>query len=185
MKKVILLLVVFVFTFPLLSIAADSVTPIAPQVAPRNIVRQIQWLADRAQINDLMLSFARALDSRDATAYANNFTADGVVIVHDPSDLTNIITLHKADMPAALQYSLWDVFTATHHIMTNTQIYITGNTATARVYLHAAHVRDNNPNDHWDAGGWYDCNYVRTRLGWKFTRVEMTAVVWAGPSVTE
>jgi SnoaL-like domain len=70
-------------------------------------------------------------------------------------------------------------YAATHHISTNHQIRIAGDQADSRSYLQAVHIAGK-PTDHWTAGGWYDCRYVRTDQGWKFARVKLTAVWLAG-----
>ena len=70
-------------------------------------------------------------------------------------------------------------YTATHHISSNHQITIDGDNAHSRSYLQGVHVGPK-PAEHWTAGGWYDCRYVRTSEGWKFARVRLTCVWLSG-----
>jgi 3-phenylpropionate/cinnamic acid dioxygenase small subunit len=142
---------------------------------------KIQWLVDRALISDLLFSFARALDTRDVDTYINNFTEDGVLELQDPkSDKGEMLVIPRAGMPAQLGRT-FEMYRATHHISSNHQITINGDTAASRSYFQAVHIRET-PFDHWDAGGWYDCEYRRTEDGWKFTHVKLTAVWILGES---
>lgn len=144
------------------------------------LAERIQWLVDRAQIGDLLFSFARALDTKDAAGYVDNYAEGGILELPDPTSSTGeVVTVARDGMMDFVQKGLLEAYGATHHMSTNHQITITGDTAISRSYLHVAHVRDN-PFDHWDAGGWYDCSYVRTSEGWKFTHVKLTAVWLAG-----
>jgi hypothetical protein len=65
----------------------------------------------------------------------------------------------------------------------NHQITIEGDTAVSRSYLQAVHVGAR-PSEHWDAGGWYDCSYRRTDVGWKFVHVKLTAVWLSGDAAS-
>ncbi len=142
----------------------------------KTLADQVQWLVDRAQISDLLFSFAQSLDTRDYRAYQHNYTEDGILELPDPSGGT--ITLTRDQLLEAVPRSLGR-YNATHHLSANHQITVAGDSATSRSYLQAVHVSAT-PFDHWDAGGWYDCQYRRTASGWKFTRVSLTAVWLTG-----
>jgi len=136
---------------------------------------KINWLMDRARISDLLFSFARAIDSKDADAYVANFADNGVVEIPDPNSATGeMIVISRDRMRETLTKGVFG-FTATHHLSANHQIEIDGDTATSRSYLQAVHVGES-PFDHWDAGGWYDCSYRRVDGQWKFVHVRLTAV---------
>jgi ketosteroid isomerase-like protein len=139
---------------------------------------KVQWLVDRALISDLLFSFARALDTRDFDAYVNNFTEDGTLeLPTPPPGSGSSIILQRDQLLDTLQGL--KKFSKTHHISTNHQITIDKDAASSHSYLQAVHVGAS-PFDHWDAGGWYDCQYRRTPEGWKFTRVKLTEVWLAG-----
>jgi hypothetical protein len=140
-----------------------------------SLAQRIQWLVDRAEISELLYSFARSLDTKDAAAYVNNYVEGGVLQLPDPTS-DAYVTVTRDRMLEFVQKGIVETYPATHHISTNHQITVTGDTATSTSYLHAVHVREI-PFDHWDAGGWYDCSYVRTPEGWKFTRARLS-VVW-------
>jgi hypothetical protein len=141
---------------------------------------KVQWLVDRALISELLFSFARALDTKDVNAYINNYADGGFLELPDPTSATGeTIVVTRDIMAGFVGNGLVKAYAATHHISTNHQITITGDTATSRSYLQAVHVRTT-PSDHWDAGGWYDCKYIRTPDGWKFTHVKLTALWMTG-----
>jgi hypothetical protein len=145
-----------------------------------SLAKKIQWLVDRAQISDLLFSFARSLDTKDAASYVSNYAEGGILELPDPTSSTGeFVTVSRDKMLEFVQKGLIESYSGTHHMSTNHQITVTGDTAVSRSYLQAVHVRES-PFDHWDAGGWYDCNYVRTPEGWRFTRVKLTAVWLAG-----
>jgi len=135
-------------------------------------VAQLQWLVDRAGIGDLLHRFARTLDTRDFSAYVDLYDEDGVIELPQPKGGT--WTMTRAQMSTKVPLSLAR-YSATHHISSNHEIEIRGDSATSRSYLQAVHVGPR-PSEHWDAGGWYDCRYRRTPSGWKFVHVRLTAV---------
>jgi hypothetical protein len=139
---------------------------------------QVRWLVDRAAISDLLYSFARALDTRDYRTYVDNYADGALLELPDPVTPGATIVLRKEQMLEAVPRSLGR-YRATHHISANHQIRVDGDRATSVSYLQAVHVRET-PMDHWSAGGWYECDYLRTSQGWKFSRVRLSAVWLSG-----
>jgi hypothetical protein len=141
---------------------------------------KVQWLVDRALISELLFSFAQALDTKDVDTYINNYAEGGSLELPDPTSTTGeTLVVSRERMKEFVGNGIVKVYAATHHISTNHQINIMGDIATSRSYLQAVHVRDT-PSDHWDAGGWYDCKYIKTPNGWKFTHVKLTALWMTG-----
>jgi uncharacterized protein YceH (UPF0502 family) len=146
-----------------------------PRPTIESLQQQVRWLVDRAEISELLHSFARALDTRDFAAYAANYAEDGHIEL--PT-----FSMSRAEMLDKVPKSLAR-YSATHHMSCNHQITVTGDTAASRSYLQAVHVGAT-PTEHWDAGGWYDCLYRRTVDGWKFVHVKLTAVWRNGDATT-
>jgi len=145
-----------------------------------SLSEKVQWLVDRALISELLFSFAQALDTKNVDAYVNNFAKDGVLELPDPASSTGeVLIIPRNRLEEFVRRGIATAYRATHHISANHQITIAGDTAMSRSYLQAVHVGAT-PLDHWDAGGWYDCNYIRTPDGWKFTHVKLTAVWLTG-----
>jgi SnoaL-like domain len=64
-------------------------------------------------------------------------------------------------------------------------IEVDGDRARSRSSLLAVHVLDeSDPGVHADIGGFYDCEYVRTDEGWKFSRVKISVSWRAGADLT-
>lgn len=143
-----------------------------------DLASKVQWLVDRAHISELLHSFARALDTRDFAAYADNYDVDGVIELPQPTSRGSTWTMRRDEMLEKVPRSLGR-YSATHHISSNHQITIAGDSASSRSYLLAVHVGAT-PSEHWDAGGWYDCTYRRTAAGWKFVHVKLTPIWIAG-----
>jgi ketosteroid isomerase-like protein len=138
---------------------------------PDDPADQLRWLVDRALISDLLIDFARRVDSHDQAGYAANFTPDAVLDM--PFGL-----FEGRDKIAAMRGPAPPM--GTHHLSTNHMIELDGDLASSRTYLQATHIADvSDPHKFWQAGGWYDCEFARTSEGWKFTRVKLT-VRWAG-----
>jgi ketosteroid isomerase-like protein len=130
----------------------------------------LQRLVDRAEISDLLLAFARALDTRDWDAYADTFAEDGEFRIFDQ------VRSGREELAAGPARDLTR-FDRTQHFSTNHVIEVDGDRATAQSYLLAIHVPDAAKLDvHADIGGAYRCDCVRTAGGWRFRRV--TIEVW-------
>lgn len=73
-------------------------------------------------------------------------------------------------------------FETTHHMSTNLEISLRGDdTAAVRAHLVARHVRKaSDPTEHFDIGGYYDAEVVRTDRGWRFRRFDFSLVWIAG-----
>lgn len=137
---------------------------------------KVQWLVDRAQISDLLCNFASCLDARDFHGYAANFVDGGYVELPEPTSTTGAtFRMRKEQMPQLMPHGLGK-YSATHHISSNHQMVVEGDTASSRSYLQAVHV-GKTPFEHWTGGGWYDCTYRRTSEGWKFVSVKLN-VLW-------
>lgn len=137
--------------------------PVNPPADPGT---QLQWLVDRAAINDLLIDFGRALDDKDWEGYAANYTEDGELSI-----TPTVAHTGRTGMAEFVAASLGN-FAGTHHLSSNYAITIDGDTATTRSYLLAAHIFDaDEPGRHADAAGWYRCTLQRTAEGWRFRKV--------------
>jgi ketosteroid isomerase-like protein len=143
---------------------------------PSSPEQQLRWLVDRAQISDLLVEFARALDERDWAAYAATYTHDGVL--ERPG-------MFRFEGRTALRAGVEDGlgrFAGTWHLSANHAIELDGDEARTRSYLHGiCLVAPASPERHVDAGGWYDCALRRTAEGWRLATVQLNEN-WAGPA---
>jgi hypothetical protein len=137
--------------------------------APPSVEGQVRWLVDRAQIGDLLVEYARLVDTKDFDTLTGYFVDGGKLVLP-------FFTLSKEEIaPRSLEGLA--PYVATHHLSANHAITIDGDTASSRSYLQAVHVPDGDDLDrHGDVGGWYDCTYRRTPEGWRFVEVNLTFV---------
>jgi ketosteroid isomerase-like protein len=137
-----------------------------------SLEHDVRWLKDRAEISELLHSFAYALDSQDIKTYAANFTDDGVLefpqlTITGPGAIFEHVSAQFN--PSRVR--------ATHHISANHQIEIDGDRARSRSYFIALHVPANGTEDGvWSSRGWYENQYRRTAEGWRFTHVALRSV---------
>jgi ketosteroid isomerase-like protein len=113
-------------------------------------VSQLQWLVDRAQISDVLVEFARALDPRNGRAYLALYAEDGV------RELPGGLRIQGAEQLAAgVQYTLGP-YHALWHRSANQAIELDGDVARTRSYLMTVHRHDGDPDRHATGAGWCD-----------------------------
>ena len=148
-----------------------------PAPSPTNTEAQIAWLTDRAQIHDLLLAYARCLDTRNWRACAGLLVDDGRVLWPHGS-------ITKDQLAASVE-TILEPFERTHHVYTNISIEIDGDTARTNHYLQSTHIKSANaPSKHADVGGWYDNLCRRTQDGWRLEQIDLT-FVWSAGDVFE
>ncbi|MGQ0719175.1 MAG: nuclear transport factor 2 family protein [Pseudonocardiales bacterium] len=135
---------------------------------PGDPERRLADLLDRQDISALLVRFARCLDTKDFTGYADCYAPEGVL------QLPGGGHEGRAGMADYVERDLGG-YVATHHVSANHEIEIDDDTARARSSLHATHVRSTE-DDFWSVGGWYDTTLRRTPEGWRFTRVSINPV---------
>lgn len=134
----------------------------------------VAWLKDRALIIDLLFQFATALDSKDWQGYADLYAHDGVLSL----PWGEVVT--KEGLAASTENNL-SKFKATHHMSTNQQVFLDGDTATSVSYTQATHVFPPELNrEHFVGGVRYDCSFRREDGVWKFTRVTLNPIWTTG-----
>lgn len=134
---------------------------------------QLRGLLDRAQIHDLLARFVHCLDRRDFAGYAALFTEDGMLRLPGSQ--------HRGRAGLA-EFVAADLgrYHRTHHMSTNHEVDITGDTAASRSSLHAVHMRSaDDPTDWWSVGGWYEHSYRRVAGVWLIETVDVTPA-WLG-----
>jgi len=147
------------------------------------LAQQVAYLMDRTAISDLLFAFARAIDTKDWDGYANLFTEDGVVEI--PVKRPDGTPVRHEGRKGLAQFVSGDAnrpglgrFLYTHHLSSNHQVAIDGDTATTTSYAQCIHRFDENPSNVWELGGWYSCSLRRTAdAGWRFTKVHLD-MIW-------
>jgi 3-phenylpropionate/cinnamic acid dioxygenase small subunit len=133
-----------------------------------------RYLRDRLEINDLLTRYAWAIDDKDWDTLDTVFTPDA----HIDYTATGGIAGSLAEIKPWLAESL-AAFPATQHLLSNSQVTITGDTATARtaVYNPMGAATREGPLHFFFMGGIYADQMVRTAAGWRI-RQRVEHLVW-------
>ena len=127
-------------------------------------------LRDRLAIDDFLVRYAWSIDTKDFDALDTVFTPDA----HIDYTATGGIAGSLAEIKPWLAESL-AAFPATQHLLSNSQVTIDGDRATARtaVYNPMGAATREGPLHFFFMGGVYADEMVRTPAGWRISqRVE-------------
>ena len=131
----------------------------------------LTWLIDRAQVHDLLLAYARCVDTKDWDSFADLFAPEGELV-------TPFGSIGHDQLARAIE-SMLRPFGATHHMFANIGIEIDGDIARSNHYLQATHLPDPTVTGaHAVIGGWYNNTYRRTDNGWRFVTIDLS-FVWS------
>ena len=122
---------------------------------------------DRRQLQNVMLSYAAAVDDRDMARYRACF-ADDVEIVGFGEAVVN-----GADTWTASVESQLEAFSATQHLMSPQLATVSGDVASARTDVQALHVLKDGDGAMFTLWATYLTNFIRTADGWKIARHEL------------
>ena len=122
---------------------------------------------DRSQLQDVMLSYAAAVDDRDMARYRACFAEDAEIVGFGDETVTG------ADAWTASVESQLDAFSSTQHLMSPQLASITGDTASARTDVQALHVLKDGNGAMFTLWATYLTDFVRNDDGWKISRHEL------------
>lgn len=122
---------------------------------------------DRRQLQDVMLSYAAAVDDRDMARYRACFAEDAEIVGFGEETVTG------ADAWTASVESQLDAFSSTQHLMSPQLAAITGDTASARTDVQALHVLKDGNGAMFTLWATYLTDFVRKEDGWKISRHEL------------
>ena len=122
---------------------------------------------DRRQLQDVMLSYAAAVDDRDMARYRACFAEDAEIVGFGEETVTG------ADAWTASVESQLDAFSSTQHLMSPQLASITGDTASARTDVQALHVLKDSNGAMFTLWATYLTDFVRKDDGWKISRHEL------------
>ena len=122
---------------------------------------------DRRQLQDVMLSYAAAVDDRDMARYRACFMDDVEIVGFGEA------TIRGADAWTTSVESQLEAFSSTQHLMSPQLATISGDTASARTDVQALHVLKNSDGATFTLWATYLTDFVRVSDGWKITRHEL------------
>lgn len=120
----------------------------------------LQTLADRIEITDLLTRYAHAVDSKDWTLYRTVFTADAHIDYESAGGV-------KGDLETVANWLEQTMvgFPMTQHLVSNIDVKLDGDAATVRAMFYNP-MRMLNDKQFF-CGGWYNHQLVRTADGWR------------------
>ena len=122
---------------------------------------------DRRQLQDVMLSYAAAVDDRDMSRYRACFADDVEIVGCGDAIVTG------ADTWTVSVESQLEAFSATQHLMSPQLARVSGDTASARTDVQALHVLKDADGATFTLWATYLTDFVRSSDGWKIARHEL------------
>ncbi|WP_375198168.1 nuclear transport factor 2 family protein [Sphingobium sp.] len=127
----------------------------------------LQEMSDRFEIQDLIVGYCYAVDTRDWDALDRYFTEDAVI---DYSEMVGVVG-GLAEIKSFLAESLTPIL-AFQHAVSTTQYQIAGDRAkTKTACYNPMTVSNGETADTLVFGLWYHHDFVRTGQGWKISRL--------------
>ena len=122
---------------------------------------------DRRQLQDVMLSYAAAVDDRDMARYRACFAEDVEIVGFGEA------VVKGADTWTASVESQLEAFSATQHLMSPQLATVSDDAASARTDVQALHVLKAGDGAMFTLWATYLTNFIRTADGWKIARHEL------------
>ncbi|MCG5433735.1 nuclear transport factor 2 family protein [Mycobacterium sp. MYCO198283] len=122
-------------------------------------------ISDRLEIQQLMVDYSTAIDSRRFDDLDQVFTPDAYIDYRATGGTQGAYPEVKAWLAEVLPN-----FPAYSHMLGNFDIRVTGNAATARTICFNPMVFDAEQRQILFVGIWYDDEFVRTDAGWRIAR---------------
>ena len=120
----------------------------------------VQTLVDRAEITDLLNSYARAVDRQDWDLFRSVFTPDASI------DYTQVGGIAgNLDEVVGFLSKVMAMFETTQHLISNIDITVDGDEAGVVAMVYNPLKLADSPV--WATGGWYHHELVRTPEGWR------------------
>jgi 3-phenylpropionate/cinnamic acid dioxygenase small subunit len=124
----------------------------------------LQTLADRIEINDLLTRYAHSVDTKDWALYRTVFTPDAFIDYESAGGV-------KGDRETVAKWleETMAGFPMTQHLVANIDVKLDGDTAKVRAMFYNPMGMPNGKN--FFCGGWYNHDLTRTPEGWRSTRL--------------
>ncbi|MEH3132992.1 MAG: nuclear transport factor 2 family protein [Mycolicibacterium neoaurum] len=125
----------------------------------------IEEISDRLEIQQLLIAYSTAIDSRRFDDLDQVFTADAYIDYRAMGGVDGRYPEVKAWLSEVLPN-----FPAYAHLVGNFDVRITGDTATSRTLCFNPMVLGGEEGQVLFCGLWYDDEFVRTAEGWRMTK---------------
>ena len=127
----------------------------------------LQDISDRIEINDLLIRYTKAIDQKDWKLLDTVFTPDAEADYVSSGGIKGSYPEVRAWLAKALA-----IFPTTVHYVTNSEVTLAGDRATARtaVYNPMFFKNPDGSLHHFAVGAWYVDELVRTKAGWRIAK---------------
>ena len=124
----------------------------------------LQEISDRLEIQELLVRYSHAVDTRDWDAFEQVFTEDAVIDYTEMGGPRGGVKETRAFLESAMP-----MFSSFQHMIANTVLELDGDTARARTICHNPMVLDRGEGQThvFFCGLWYRDVLVRTPQGWR------------------
>jgi ketosteroid isomerase-like protein len=141
-----------------------------------------EQVSDRLEIQDLLVDYSHAIDTRDWDALDGLFTPDAMIDYSAMGGSKGDLAATKEFLEAAMAN-----FAGFQHLIATSKVTVDGDTAVGRTICHNPMVIDKGDGEtrvFW-CGLWYHDRFVRTPDGWRIAeRVEEKCYIEGLPKVS-
>jgi len=127
----------------------------------------LQDISDRIEINDLLIRYSKAIDQKDWKLLDTCFTPDAELDYVSSGGIKGSYPEARAWLEKALA-----IFPITVHYVTNSEVTLAGDRASARtaVYNPMFFKNPDGTLHHFAVGAFYVDELVRTKQGWRIAK---------------
>jgi len=124
----------------------------------------LQEISDRIEIDDLLIRYTKAIDTKDWKLLDTVFTPDAQVDYTSSGGIKGSYPEARAWLAKALA-----IFPVTVHYVTNSEVTLAGDRASARTAVYNPMFFENpdRTRHHFAVGAYYVDDLVRTAQGWR------------------
>jgi 3-phenylpropionate/cinnamic acid dioxygenase small subunit len=128
------------------------------------MVMTLQEISDRLEIQDLLVAYSHAVDTRDWDAFDDIFTDDAVIDYTEMGGTRGGVAATKEFLRTTMPQ-----FAGFQHLQATSKVTVHGDTADGRTICHNPMVLDvGDGRTHvFFCGAWYRDRFVRTPAGWR------------------
>ena len=126
----------------------------------------LEEISDRFEIQQLLIDYSTAIDSRRFDDLDRVFTPDAYIDYRAMGGIDG----RFPDVKAWLADTLPKIFRTHAHMLGNFDVRISGDTASSRTFCFNPMVFEGDTNQVMFCGLWYVDEFARTPEGWRMTR---------------
>jgi hypothetical protein len=141
--------------------------------------RELRELVDRRAIDDVLIRYTTALDTRQWDLLDQVFTTDARIDYATSGGIKG----NAEDLKRWFRDEAFAPFTSWQHHLTNMAVELDGDTAIGRssVYNPLAFIGEDGASAVLHVGAWYDDRFARTPDGWRITERSLGMAWTDGP----